>query len=295
MLLISSCSCEMTDLSDSKISRVNKNWGFQAASSWCVAGWNPPAPPGAVFPRQRTQRWYWYINTEFILWTSSNPCSSRVTQSWLPGPCLDGFWIYPRIETAQPLWAACFSVWPPSQWKKEIFLWPPPGQSSWSSVASSRAPRARGRHGSLLKVLTGQLSFQCTRWNGLPSTSPSLSLLQHLRLLVCLLCVVSSFPARSVLACLFVFQSIRTKFLGWNPRAPHVATCADFNPDFWPKEERGAAGPGSYDQGLSAPMAMTTSRPVFWTLTTEGLLPALEGAAQNPEQPSDDISDALSS
>lgn len=74
-----------------------------------------------------------------------------------------------------------------------------------------------------------------------------------------------------------------------------MATCADFNPDFWPKEERGAAGPGSYDQGLSAPMAMTASHPVFWTPTTEGLLPALEGAARNPEQPSDDISDALSS
>lgn len=74
-----------------------------------------------------------------------------------------------------------------------------------------------------------------------------------------------------------------------------MATCADFNPDFWPREERGAAGPGSYEQGLSTPMVRTVSHPAFWTPTTEGLPPALEDAAQNPEQPSDDISDAFSS
>ena len=74
-----------------------------------------------------------------------------------------------------------------------------------------------------------------------------------------------------------------------------MATCADFNPDFWSKEERGAAGPGNYNQGLSSPMVMITSLPVLWTPTTEGWSPALEGAAQSPEQCSADISGALSS
>jgi len=34
-----------------------------------------------------------------------------------PGPCPDGFSIFPRIETPQPPWAICASAQSPSQYR----------------------------------------------------------------------------------------------------------------------------------------------------------------------------------
>lgn len=36
-------------------------------------------------------------------------------KAWFPGRHPLGFWIFPSVETLQPLWATCYSVWPPSQ------------------------------------------------------------------------------------------------------------------------------------------------------------------------------------
>lgn len=46
------------------------------------------------------------------------------TAGW-SGPTSVRFWVAPEVETPQPQWAACNSVWPPSQWKKSslVFKW----------------------------------------------------------------------------------------------------------------------------------------------------------------------------
>ena len=40
-----------------------------------------------------------------------------------PGPCPDGFWISPRMETPQPPWVTFASAQSPSQWKRVSWCW----------------------------------------------------------------------------------------------------------------------------------------------------------------------------
>lgn len=41
------------------------------------------------------------------------PLEMNLLKAWFQGPHPLGFWMLPSVKTLQPLWATCYSVWPP--------------------------------------------------------------------------------------------------------------------------------------------------------------------------------------
>lgn len=54
--------------------------------------------------------WVWKITLK-VIW-SNPPAQVGPPAAGCPGPCPDGFWLSPRREASQPLWATCVSAQP---------------------------------------------------------------------------------------------------------------------------------------------------------------------------------------